>query len=118
MTTQQQELWLRAAVDALEDIRADEVKAISAEVRRTVTHPSKIVPEIAKLVAERRERIGAEASRQASAAHWPERPMVVRQPPLPLTRYELDTLTPQAASLGLKYGFLERVDGQLVEVNL
>jgi hypothetical protein len=54
MTTEQQELWLRAAADSLEGIRAAEVSAISAELRRTVTRPNQIVPEIAKLVAARR----------------------------------------------------------------
>jgi hypothetical protein len=56
MTTEQQEIWLRAAVDALEGIRGVEVNAISAELRRSVTRPSQIVPEIAKLVAEKRAR--------------------------------------------------------------
>lgn len=54
MTTEQQELWLRAAVDALEGIRADEVKAISAELRRSVTRHNQIVPEIARLVSVKR----------------------------------------------------------------
>lgn len=56
MTVEQQELWLRAAVDALKDIRAEEVEAVSYEVRRSVTRPNQIVPEIAKLVSERRAR--------------------------------------------------------------
>lgn len=56
MSSEQQELWLRAAVDSLRDIRPDEVSAVSLEVRRSVTRPSQIVPEIAKLVSERRSR--------------------------------------------------------------
>ena len=48
--------WIASAIDALEDIRASEVKAVSAEVRRSVTRPAQIVPEIARLVAERRQR--------------------------------------------------------------
>jgi hypothetical protein len=51
-----QTLWLAAAVDALTDIRASEVEAVSAEVRRSVTRPGQIVPEIARLVGERRAR--------------------------------------------------------------
>lgn len=66
MTTDQQELWLRAAADALEDIRPQEVAAISAEVRRSVTRPNQIVPEIAKLVHERRRR--------SVGSHDPESP--------------------------------------------
>lgn len=54
MTADQQTIWLASAVDALRDIRPSEVAAVSAEVRRTVTRPSQIVPEIAKLVAAKR----------------------------------------------------------------
>ena len=54
MSVEQQELWLRAAIDALDGIRASEVAAISAELRRSVTRPSQIVPEIARLVSARR----------------------------------------------------------------
>lgn len=49
--------WLAAAVDALVDIRPDEVAAISAELRRSVTRPAQIVPEISRMVAERRSRL-------------------------------------------------------------
>lgn len=56
MSSEQQELWLRAAADSLRDIWPDEVAEVSLEVRRSVTRPSQIVPEIAKLVAERRSR--------------------------------------------------------------
>jgi len=48
--------WIASAVDALEGIRADEVQAISVELRRSVTRHSQIVPEISRLVAERRSR--------------------------------------------------------------
>ncbi len=56
MTAEQHEMWLRAAVDSLQDIRPDEVQAISQELRRTVTRPNQIVPEIAKLVAQKRAK--------------------------------------------------------------
>lgn len=56
MSSEQQEIWLRAAVDALDDIRASEVEAVSTEIRRSVTRPAQIVPEIARLVGERRKR--------------------------------------------------------------
>jgi hypothetical protein len=84
MTTEQQELWLRAAVDALDGIRGNEVNAISAELRRSVTRHNQIVPEIAKLVSEKRARTsqshGAPPSREweidqeaanRRAAAWP-----------------------------------------------
>lgn len=54
MGAEQQTVWLHAAVDALEDIRASEVAAISPELRRSVTRPAQIVPEIARLVSEKR----------------------------------------------------------------
>lgn len=54
MSADQMTIWLASAVDALNDIRADEVQAVSLEVRRSVTRPSQIVPEIARLVWERR----------------------------------------------------------------
>lgn len=86
MTVEQQELWLRAAVDSLEDIRPQEVVAISAELRRSVTRPSQIVPEIARLVAEKRKRLTTHASSDRPCAcgagtaaatrtdvHWVER---------------------------------------------
>jgi hypothetical protein len=56
MSPDQQTLWLASAIDALRDIRASEVSEVSMEVRRTVTRPSQIVPEIAKLVSEKRSR--------------------------------------------------------------
>jgi len=55
MTADQCTIWLASAEDALADIRANEVAEISMEVRRTVTRPSQIVPEIAKLISERRK---------------------------------------------------------------
>lgn len=54
MTQDDRKAWILAAVDALEDIRPLEISAISAELRRSVTRPSQIVPEIARLVSARR----------------------------------------------------------------
>ena len=66
-------VWLQAAVDALEGIRAAEVSAISAELRRTVTRPSQIVPEIARLVAEKRKRptvsVDSQSDRTGAEGH-------------------------------------------------
>lgn len=56
MSADQCTVWLASAEDALKDIRVSEVAEVSMEVRRTVTRPSQIVPEIAKLVAEKRAR--------------------------------------------------------------
>lgn len=66
MSTDQCAIWIASAEDALAGIWPAEVEAVSMEVRRTVTRPSQIVPEIARLVAERRaehsrhQRIAAE----------------------------------------------------------
>lgn len=56
MSAEAQAVWIAAAEDALVDIRPEEVVAIAIEIKRSVTRPSQIVPEIAKLVAERRQR--------------------------------------------------------------
>lgn len=56
MSSEQQEIWLRAAVDALQEIRPEEIESVSLEVRRSVTRPSQIIPKIAELVAERRAK--------------------------------------------------------------
>lgn len=143
MTVEQQELWLRAAVDALEDIRPLEVRSISAELRRHVTRPNQIVPKIAELVAQRRSRPvariddreplwkiedegrkrRARASNQQEieeAATWERQAKTdagYSVPPLAerLSREELDNLTPQMLKLGLNSGFLTYRDNQLVE---
>lgn len=85
MSADQQTFWLASAVDALEDIRASEVAAVSAEIRRSVTRHNQIIPEIAKLVGERRKRKPAHASRPCGCGegqapsndrtdiHWVER---------------------------------------------
>lgn len=56
MMADAQMVWLQAAVDALEGIRPDEVLAVSVELRRSVTRPSQIVPEIARLVSLKRAK--------------------------------------------------------------
>lgn len=74
MTADQQTIWLASAVDALAGISAREVADVSMEVRRSVTRPSQIVPEIARLVAEHR-------SRSARIAELTERPSDALPPP-------------------------------------
>lgn len=59
--------WIASAVDSLEDIRVDEVRAVSAEVRRSVTRPAQIVPEIARLVAQKRARLSSPAASDEQA---------------------------------------------------
>lgn len=63
MSADQQTLWLASAVEALGDAAAAEVAAVSVDVRCTVTRPSQIVPEVARLIGELRDR---EAERQSS----------------------------------------------------
>jgi hypothetical protein len=85
MTTDQQEHWLLAAIDALQDIRVAEVRSIILELQRSIKRPNEIVPEIARLVAEKRKRasqstkppspffaereINEESNRRRAAAH-------------------------------------------------
>lgn len=112
MTSEQQELWLRAAVDALQDIRADEVAHVSAEVRRAVTRHNQIVPEIARLVSVRR----AQRSNDARIASLP--PM--REPPPrqfgpPLTAQEISRMPKWLRDLGLRVGFLRRDGDRIVD---
>lgn len=146
MSAEQQELWLRAAADSLEDIRPTEVRDISAELRRSVTRPAQIVPEIAKLVAEKRSRssrpqisesvrreheIDQEARRRRgearnreeveAASAWERQARTeagLHVAPLskPFTRDELDKMPPHIRKMGLSSGFLEYRDGKLVEV--
>lgn len=103
MTTEQQELWLRAAVDALNDIRADEVAHVSAEVRRAVTRHNQIVPEIAKLVAARRS--------ERARAITPTRPLPElkpREPGPPLSAGEISRMPKWLRDTGLRVGLLKR----------
>jgi hypothetical protein len=112
MTSDQQTFWLAAAVDSLEDIRAEEVARVSAEVRRSVTRHNQIVPEIAKLVAARRAE-NTRYSRAAAGPALPEPPP--RQPLPPMTRKQLDGLPKWLRDMGLRNGFLKMEDGRLVE---
>lgn len=109
MTTEQQELWLRAAVDALDGIRADEVAHVSAEVRRTVVRHNQIVPEIAKLVAARR----AERLRAPGLPALP--PLPSRQPGPALDADEIRAMPNWLKSMGLRVGFLKRDGDRLVD---
>lgn len=145
MGSDDQASWILAAIDALEDIRANEVASVSAELRRSVTRPAQIVPEIARLVDEKRKRarlasdvgdvnqawpIDQESHERRSrarnrdeikaAADWERQARIaagLAAPPIqpPLSREELANLPEHIAKLGLAYGFLEKRDGRLVE---
>jgi hypothetical protein len=112
MTADQQTFWLASAVDALEDIRAEEISHVSAEVRRSITHHRQIVPEIAKLVAERRKE-RAEATRRSMLPPMPE--PAPRLPPPPMTADEIAKMPKWLRDMGLRVGFLKHEDGRLVE---
>lgn len=138
MNADAQTVWLQAAVDALEGITASEVNAVSALIRRSVTRPSQIVPEIAEAVAQRRSRttsrkaespylkgikIGEKAQKMRAEAktqdeieagyHW-ERDerhkagLYVAPLPKPLTCSEIAKLSPALVKMGLKCGALVR----------
>jgi hypothetical protein len=144
MTAEQQELWLRAAIDALQDIRAHEVRTIILELQRSVQRPNQIVPEIARLVSERRSRANRSAepspyaaeleiSREAhirrakarsqdeieAAWQW-ERDarkaagLHVHPIEPPLTRREISAMSSEMVKMGLKCGALIERDGQIV----
>lgn len=114
MTTEQQELWLRAAVDALEDIRADEVAHVSAEVRRAVTRHNQIVPEICKRVALKREEQGKRA-RMAALPPLPE--VEPRRPGPPLSADEIRAMPKWLRDVGIRVGFLRRDGDRLVDAS-
>ena len=64
--------WVATAMDALEGISADEVRAVAAQVKRSITRPAQIVPEIARLVAEARARrsVGSASGDERAEARW------------------------------------------------
>lgn len=102
MNAESQAVWIASAVDALDGIHAEEVAHVSAEVRRSVTDHRKLVPAIAKLVAERRAhnaRMRALPRREPELPEW-------KEPAPPLTRAELDSLSPELQALGIKCGAL------------
>lgn len=146
MSEEQQELWLRAAVDALDGIRGSEVNAIAAELKRSVTRHNQIVPEIARLVSEKRQRasrmtvapvspewsINQEAQRRRGMARnteeveaawkWERLARIdagLHVAPIapPLSRRELEIMPKHLRDLGISRGLLEYRDGQLVEVS-
>ena len=117
MNSEQQELWLRAAVDALEDISPREVQMVSAEVRRTVTRPPQIVPEIARLVAERRTKAQQERDFRAKMENYPPAPPEKpKEPQPPMTAQEIARMPKWIRDIGIRVGFLAYRDGKLVDV--
>jgi hypothetical protein len=110
MDANQQTAWLASAVDALVDIRANEISAISVELRRKVSRPAQIVPEIANLVAQRRER----SSRSIDLT--PVKTLEVpREPSPPLSAQEIEGMPKWLRDIGLRVGFLTKRDGRLVD---
>lgn len=145
MDSDAQLAWIASAVDALEGISADEVRAISAELRRSVTRHAQIVPTISELVARKRARpsatvkspdaeereinIKADELRAAAkgdrrklsdAFEWERQARMdagLHVPPYPkaLSRQELNAMPAHIRKMGLASGFLEYRDGELVE---
>lgn len=113
MSSDQQEVWLRAAIDSLDGIQAKEVSQVSMEVRRSVTRPSQIVPEISRLVAEhRRERSRVAAQQREmdeirTALPPPKDLMSLRGKPM--SKSDTAALNAQLESLGAKARY--RPDG-------
>ena len=112
MSADQQTLWLASAVDALDGIGADEVAHISAEIRRSVTRPSQIVPAIAARVAERR----AEQRKFAEYRSIPRKAEPVEPRPYkPFTADEIERMPKWLRDTGLRVGFLKRVGDRIVD---
>jgi inner membrane protein involved in colicin E2 resistance len=120
MSADAQMVWLQAAVDALEDIRADEVAAVSMEIRRSVTRPAQIVPAIAEKVDELRKRRAHEremaAWRERQALAPPEMP-VREEPKPPLSEAEIAKMPKWLIDTGLRVGFLKRVGDRVVDAD-
>lgn len=116
MSTEQQEIWLRAAIDALEDIRADEVRSVSAEIRRSVTRPAQIVPAIAEKVAAKRASVAKSQRDQAPSQPWEPQTLQCRNVP-PLTADEIEKMPGWLRETGLRIGFLKWSDGQLIDAS-
>ncbi len=145
MSEEQQEIWLRAAADALDGIRGPEVQSIAAELKRSVTRHNQIVPEISKLVAAKRARsslgtgkpvsqewvIDKEAQRRRGKAEtqseieaawqWERDARIaagLHVPPIepPFSRREIANLSPSLVKMGLKCGALIERDGQIVNL--
>jgi hypothetical protein len=111
MTAEQQEIWLRAALDSLEGIRASEVRDVSLEVRRSATRHNQIVPEISKLVAEKRARRASinEATPPANALSPPHKRDVMDRRGQAMTEEEAAELNERLERLGAKARY--RPDG-------
>lgn len=105
MSADQQTLWLASAVEALAGFTAEEVAAVSIDVRQTVTRPSQIVPEIARLIPELRER------RRIMALPKREIVEIPRPEPKPFTDDEIARMSKATRDMGLKCGALARTSG-------
>lgn len=145
MSADSQSVWLQAAVDALDGIRAAEVAAVSLEIRRSVTRVHQIIPEIAKLVHARRaktssnttvspyfveKRINGEEQRRRAAAKtqreineaddWARSERKAARIGFvpygpPLNAHEIAAMPAHIRQLGLRSGFLKRDGERIVE---
>ena len=119
MTAEQQTMWLAAAVDALEDIRAEEVAVVSAEIRRSATRHNQIVPAIAEKVAglrKRRQHDREMAAYREDLASRPPPPPPEEKPYKPLTADEIERMPKWLRDTGLRVGFLRRDGNRIVDV--
>jgi hypothetical protein len=145
MNTDAQDIFIMAVVKSLDQvgIRADEVAAVQAQVMCKITRHQQILHEISEAVSRKRAtptyagrrsnpgwRIDQEEQRRRGEARtpaeveeagvWARRARIdagISVPPKqpPFTRQELDRMSPDITSLGIKYGYLEWVGGMLVE---
>lgn len=117
MSHDQQTAWLASAVDALDGIRPGEVEAVSLELRRTVTRPAQIVPEISRLVAAHRAKRSRAAEQQhAALPSEPRRKVpVMDRRGQPMSAEDTDELNRILASLGATARY--RTDGSRYKID-
>ena len=102
MTAEQQEVWLRAAIDSLEGIYPREVSDVSQEVRGCVTRQAQIVPKIRELVDAKRRRESSlrKALPPPSNGERPPKRNVMDRRGQPMSEADTDELNAMLASVG------------------
>lgn len=113
-TEADKKLWLAAAVQTLNELPADLLERGIRHARLIADHPSKIVPEIMKVVRaewDRRKRDKANLLRLMDAAAQPEKPVEPSEPPT-FTDEEVRDMPAPVIRVALHNGWLtqERID--------
>lgn len=108
MSSDEAEMWLRAAAQSVNHYPFDILREAAANARRTCDHHSKIVPAI--VAAAEPDLV----QRRRLASYNPPRPRLVEiaapepEPAKPITQADCDRMPEYLVSLGLTAGFLIR----------